>query len=100
MAACLMSASESISRRDNWVAEIIALPLGRAMSRGWRLKPAVLRRRDQRSRQGFPVGFARPSESGNDLVNCMLMAVMRYLRSWAPANKRRPQQIGRARRTE
>ena len=87
-----MSASESVSRRDNWVAEIIALPLGRAMSQGWRPEPMVLRCKGQHSRQGYPVAFTRPNEPGSDLVNCMFMAVMRCLRSWAPANKHRPQQ--------
>lgn len=62
------------------------------MSRGWRPEPAVPRRKDQGSRQGFPVALTRASrpvdqraslmsEPGSDLVNCVFMAVMRYLRS-------------------
>ena len=91
MAAFLMNAAEAICRRDNLGAEIIALPFGRAMSRGWRPEAAILKRRNRRGRQGFPVACVRTGELGNNLVDGMLMAVMRYLRSWAPASKRRPQ---------
>ena len=87
-----MSALESISRQDNWVAEIIGLPLGRAMLWGGRPEPEVLRCKSQRSRQGFPVALTGTSELESDLVDGVFMAVMRCLRSWAPVNKRRLQQ--------
>jgi len=74
------------------MVESIARPLGRAMSRGGRLKPAPRKREDQRSRHGFPVALTGTSELDGDLVDGEFMAVMRCLRSWAPANKRRLQQ--------
>jgi hypothetical protein len=74
------------------MVEIMALPLGRAMSRGCRPEPEVLRCKHQRSRQGFPVALAGTSELDSDLVDGVFMAVMRCLRPWAPVSKHRPRQ--------
>lgn len=57
------------------MVEIIALPPGRAMSRGWRLKPADLRCEHQRSRQGFPVALTETGDLDSDLVDGVFMAV-------------------------
>jgi hypothetical protein len=74
------------------MVEIMALPLGRAMSRGCRPEPEVLRCKHQRSRQGFPVALMRTSELDMDLVDGVFLVVMRCLGSWAPVSKHRRQQ--------
>jgi hypothetical protein len=63
------------------VTEIITLPLGRVMSRGWELKPVFLKRKDHGFGQGSPVALNTTNEFDRDLVGRMFMAVMKCLRS-------------------
>ena len=87
-----MSASESIARRVNSMAGIIALPLGRAMIRGWRPESVFLVRQNRVFRQGLPMALVRTNELDGESVDGAFMALMRCLQPQVQVSKHTPQQ--------
>jgi hypothetical protein len=82
-------------RRDGSGVETVALHLGGRLLRGRQMRPTFLERQNDCFRQGSPVALRRANELVSNLVDGMLMVVMRCLRSWAPASRRMPRQSGR-----
>jgi hypothetical protein len=92
MAVCLTRRGENVWPGRNAVEEVITFPLGRGTSRVWQPASTVPVRQNAGLRQALPVTPMRANELGSDLVDCVLMAVMKCLRAWAGVGKHRPRQ--------
>lgn len=88
MAVRLTGAGESHWRPDRSAVEMVTLPLGR-VTISW-LAPGAngWARQNADAGQGYPVALGRANKLGSDVIEGMLMAVMKCLRSWAPVSKR------------
>ena len=83
---------KNVLRRYDWVVEMVTLHLGGCRFCGKEPARTFLEGQNDGFRQGFPDALRRANELVSDLVDGMLMVIMRCLRAWAPVSRGMPRQ--------
>jgi hypothetical protein len=83
---------KNVLRRYDWVVEMVTLHLGGWPFCGQEPVRTFLEGQNNGFRQGFPDALGRANELVSDLVDGMLMVVMRCLGAWAPVSRCMPRQ--------
>ena len=83
---------KNVLRRYDWVVEMVTLHLGGWPFCGQEPVRTFLEGQNDGFRQGLPAALGRANELVSDLVDGMLMVVMRCLGAWAPVSRCMPRQ--------